>query len=74
MKASRLRSGWYFAKIMEIKDGAQSGVLRDQLIRLTGNQIQYFGTEYFDDAKKVNGVFYRLEPELIKSKHKKITK
>lgn len=74
MKASKLRDGLYFAAVLRINDGNYSGVMRDKIISITGNQIQYFGTEYFDDAKKATGVFHKLTPESIKSKHKIITK
>jgi len=65
MKASKLNDGFWFISYATTEKGQE---LKSIPIKKIGNQLNYFGTDYWDDARKIEGEFkpMKIKDEPIK--------
>lgn len=65
MKASELHDGYYYVNHARVYGSCQ-GSIRSQIIEKRGDQINYFGTDYWDRASDIEGEFYFINIQNIK--------
>lgn len=65
MKASELCDGYYYVQNGTI-NGAYGGHIHGQIIQKIGDQINYFGTDYFDRSDQLEGIFYPIDVQKVK--------
>lgn len=66
MKAKNLDDGVYFVKSLKTDSAFKTTHKSNVFMKKKGNQIVYFGSDYFEDAKDIKGIFYEIEEDRIK--------